>query len=106
MTKLTSKLPATNGLNALGDQLVRIPHGVHAVLALVDCSKITTNTDTDSAEATARILRVEAIGDEDKPAAAAIMRRALEERTGQTMLEGFDEDIDRDLRAAFGAAGT
>jgi hypothetical protein len=93
-------------LDALGDQLVRTPHNVHAVLALVDCSKITTSTDTDSAEATARILRVEAIGDDDKTAAANMMRRALEQRTGQTMLEGFDKDIDKDMIAAFGSAAT
>lgn len=93
MTKLASKLPQDNdlnGLNALRRQLVDHPEGKHVVVAVIDCSKIETITDTGDVEPTVRILRVEAINTADVVDADRMMRAAMEKRTGRTVLEGFD----------------
>lgn len=102
MTKLASQLPKGdgNGLDALARKLIDSPHDVHVVVALVDCKKTTTDNDDGSIEATARIRRIEPISDDDKDLAAKMLRRALEKRTGKTVLPF---DLEEDLRAAFGA---
>ncbi len=101
MTKISSSLPAGdgNGLAAIARQLIDTPHDVHVVVALVDCKKVTTDHDTGEVEPTARIRRVEAIGAGDLPVAQKMLRRALEHRTGQTVLPF---DLEEDLRQAFG----
>lgn len=101
MTKLASGLPKGdgNGLDALARKLIDDPHDVHVVVALVDCKKLTTDTDDGTVEPTARIRRIEAISDSDKDLAAKMLRRALEKRTGKTVLPF---DLEEDLRAAFG----
>lgn len=100
MTKIASTLPGgdANGLVALARDLIDAPHNVHVVIALVDCKKITTDNDTGEIVPTARIRRIEAIGVEDKPLANKMLRRALERRTGKTVLPF---DLEEDLRAAF-----
>lgn len=101
MTKLSSRLPDGdgNGLNSITRQLIDAPHQVHVVIGLVDCMRQTTDTDSGEVIPTARLRRVEVIDGIDKDAAQQMMRRALEERTGQTVLP---LDLENDLRAAFG----
>ena len=101
MTKLASSLPGgdANGLVSLARNLIDSPHDVHVVVALVDCKKITTDNDTGEVEPTARIRRIEAIAGDDKALAGKMLRRALESRTGKTVLPF---DLEEDIRAAFG----
>lgn len=101
MTKLTSALPKGegNGLTAIARELIDNPSDIHVVIALVDCKKIATDIDTGDVEPTARIRRIEVIGGGDRDIAAKMMRRALETRTGKTVLPF---DLEEDLRAAFG----
>lgn len=101
MTKLAPALPKgdSNGLNALARQLINTPEDIHVVVALVDCKSITTDVDTGDIEPTARIRRVEVISEDDKATVALMLRRALERRTGKTVLPF---DLEEDVRAAFG----
>lgn len=101
MTKLSSGLPKGegNGPGAIARDLIDSPEDVHVVVALVDCKKISTDIDTGDVEPTARIRRIEAIDGDDRDLAAKMMRRALESRTGKTVLPF---DLEEDLRAAFG----
>jgi hypothetical protein len=89
-----------NGLAAITRDLIENPNQVHVVIALVDCSKITQNTDTGDVVPTARIRRVEAIKD---PADWHTMRRLLmreyERRTGKTVLPF---EMEHDINEAFG----
>lgn len=100
--KLSSGLPQgeANGLAAIASQLADVPEKVHVVIALVDCSKITTNVDSGDVLPTARVRRIEAITDpSDGHRLRQLMRRQYERRTGKTVLPFELED---DLRAAFG----
>lgn len=101
MTRLASGLPKGegNGLGAIARALIDEPHRIHVVVALVDCKKITTDNDSGEVEPTARIRRIEVIEDQDHDLAAKMLRRALERRTGQTVLPF---DLEEDLRATFG----
>lgn len=101
MTKLVGSLPKGegNGLDAIAAALIDNPREVHVVIALVDCKKVTTDHDSGEVEPTARIRRVEAIEEADRDVAAKMMRRALERRTGKTVLPF---DLEEDLRSAFG----
>lgn len=101
MTRISGSLPRGdgNGLDAIAHLLIDEPHRIHVLVALVDCTKLTTDTDSGEVEPTARIRRIEAIGGEDKDLAAKMLRRALERRTGKTVLPF---DLEEDLRAAFG----
>ena len=101
MTKLAGSLPGgdANGLTAIARDLIDSPHEIHVVVALVDCKRITTDNDSGEVVPTARIRRVEVIGENDRDLAAKMMRRALEQRTGKTVLPF---DLEEDLRAAFG----
>jgi len=103
MTKLASGLPGgdANGLTAIARPLIDSPHNVHVVVALVDCKRTTIDNDTGEMVPTARIRRIEVIGDDgdDKALAQKMLRRSLERRTGKTVLPF---DLEEDLRAAFG----
>ena len=99
MTKLAAALPKgeSNGLEALARELIDSPSSVHVVVALVDCKRIQTDVDTGDVIPTARIRRIEWIK-QDKDQVALILRRAMEERTGKTVLPF---DLEEDMRAAF-----
>ena len=99
MAKLNAALPKgeANGLSALDRALIDNPSHVHVVVALVDCKKITTDVDSGDVEPVARIRRIEVIR-EDKDRAAIMLRRALEVRTGKTVLPF---DLEEDMRVAF-----
>lgn len=101
MTRLQSGLPKgdQNGLTAIARDLVHAPTDRHLVVAVVDCSKITTNTDTGNTEATVRVLRIERVHPEDITEAERLVRRALEHRHGDTVLP---LDVERDLEEWFG----
>lgn len=101
MTNLANALPAGegNGLTAIARQLIDSPHDIHVAVILIDCKKITTDNDTGEIVPTARIRRVEPITGADRDLAAKMLRRALETRTGKTVLPF---DLEEDLRAAFG----
>lgn len=99
---LASKLPDgdRNGLAAIATELLDNPEKVHVVIALVDCSKITTNTDTGDVVPTARIRRIEAIKDpEDGRRMRMLLRREWERRTGKTVLPF---EMEEEMRSAFG----
>lgn len=98
MTKLSSALPSgdSNGLSSIARQLIDNPRDLHVVIAIVDCKQTKTDHDTDEREPTARIRRVEVVAQSDREHAQQIMRRALEERTGQTVLP---LDLEDELRA-------
>lgn len=100
MARLSSGLPKgeANGLAALDRELIDNPGKVHVVIALIDCRKVTTDFDSGDIEPVARIRRIEAIR-EDSGVASRMLRRALEVRTGKTVLPF---DLEEDLRAAFG----
>jgi len=101
MTKLASKLPKGdgNGLEKIAEALVDQPDVIHAAIVLVDCSKVTLDTDSGDQEPTARIRRIEVIDDADKAVVAQMLRRAFERRTGKTVLPLELED---DIVAVFG----
>lgn len=99
---LAGSLPAgeANGLAAIARELVEEPNRVHVVIALVDCSKITTKTDSGDVIPTARIRRIEAIKDlEDGRRMRVLLRREYERRTGKTVLPF---ELEEDMRKAFG----
>jgi hypothetical protein len=102
MPKLSSGLPKEadrNGLYALAGKLLNDPTERHVVVAVVDCSKITTNTDTGEREATVRVLRIEAVAPQDDREAQRLVRRALEHRTSVDVLP---IELERDLEEWFG----
>ena len=101
MTKLASALPKGdgNGLTAIARDLIDDPHRKHVVIAVLDCSKITTSTDTGEVEATVRVRRIERILPIDAPAAERLLRRALEARAGDTQLP---IDLEEELEEIFG----
>lgn len=98
--KMSSKLPKgdANGLSGIVGDLVENPHKVHALLVLVDCSKVTTDQDTGDTLPTARIRRAEVVRRQDLKEAERLVRRALEERSGTTVLPMELED---EITAAF-----
>lgn len=94
--KLTSALPKgdANGLGPIVGDLCADPKQFHVVLAIVDCKKTTLDADTGEVVPTIRIRRVEAVPTEDHGAARRLMERALERRTGKTVLPlGLEEEM-------------
>ncbi len=98
--KLAGKLPKgdADGLSQLAGALVENPHKVHVAILLMDCKQVTTDQDTGDTIPTARIRRVEVVRREDLSQAEKLVRRALEERSGTTVLPMELED---EITAAF-----
>jgi hypothetical protein len=92
MTKLLSTLPngQNNGLDSIASQLVNEPAKTHICIVVLDCKKVETDTDSGDVIPHARIRRIEPIN-EDRNKVAMLLRRALEERTGETLLP-FDTE--------------
>jgi hypothetical protein len=88
MSKMQSKLPDDHGLTST--TLTRNPEATHLVIATVDVSRLTIDVDTGNTEPTVRVLHAEIINTADTKDAQGIYRRALEKRTGKTVLEGID----------------
>lgn len=87
-----------NGLGPIVRTLIDEPHRFHVVLAIVDCKSVTTNNDSGEIIPTARIRRIEVVLPDDLHAGEQLMRRALEKRSGRTVLP---LDLEDDMRLAF-----
>lgn len=98
--KLSGKLPRgdADGLSQLAGALVENPGRVHVAILLMDCKSVTTDQDTGDTVPTARIRRVEVVRGADLDQAERLVRRALEERSGSTVLPMELED---EITAAF-----
>ncbi|MDR3068633.1 MAG: hypothetical protein LBU50_03935 [Cellulomonas sp.] len=106
MTKLASGLPKDtrhNGLARLAPQMLRSPKSRHLMLAVVDCSKITEDVTSGEHEPTARVLRIEKVHPDDMAEAERLVRRALEHRSGDTVLP---IDLERDIEDWIGQGYT
>lgn len=102
MTKLASGLPKDprhNGLDALAPKLLANPRHRYLMLAVIDCSKITEDVTSGSLEPTARVLRIEQVHPDDVTDAERLARRALEHRSGDTVLP---LDLERDIEGWLG----
>lgn len=103
--KLTSALPKSdeaNGLVAVADSLVAEPSRMHVAVVVLDCAQITRDTDTGEETPTARVRRIEIVdNDEDRDRLRGLAQRALERRTGKTVLP---LDLEDELRDAFGGS--
>ena len=101
MTRLASSLPkgTANGLGAISQTLVDDPHRVHAVVALVDCKKVSTDFDTGEVVPTARIRRIEVVLDaEHLELVEKVIRRSLAIRQGKEVLP---IDLEDELNEVF-----
>jgi len=86
---LSGALPVgdTNGLGSISGKLCDEPELVHVAVVLLDCSKITTNTDNGDVVPTARIRAIEPVGiTTDAEEMRRLLRRAYERRTGKVEL--------------------
>ncbi len=102
MTRLSGKLPKDadkNGLDAIGRELLKEPKQRRIVIALVNGWRSVKDYDTETEEPIVRILRIEQIAPDDRAEAERLVRRALEYRSGDTVLP---IDIERDLESWFG----
>lgn len=88
MTKLAAALPDDHGLRA--SILTNNPEATHLVIATIDVKVLTTDVDTGHVEPTVRVLNVEIVNTADTQDAQGIYRRALEKRTGRTVLPGLE----------------
>lgn len=105
MTKLSSSLPkeySDDGLGSINRELVRYPTNAHVVIALIDCKSITTDVDTGLDIATARILHIEPMRDEEADQAREMLLAAQERRTGQKALPIVDGDTGEILKDGIG----
>jgi hypothetical protein len=93
-----------NGLSALAADLIREPEHKRVIIAIIDNPKTIVHNVTGDRVATVRILRIEAVLPADLPAAEKLIRRALEKRTGQTVLPLELEDELSDAFAEFDPA--
>ena len=90
MTKLASKLPDDHGLtNRL---LTGDPEATHLIIGIVDVKQLLTDVDTGDVEPTVRVLNVEIVNTADGADAQLMLKRALEKRTGRSVLDGLDFD--------------
>jgi hypothetical protein len=98
MTKLLGTLPSgqNNGLDSIASQLVNDPAKAHICIVVIDCKKVETDTDSGDVIPHARIRRIEPIN-EDRSRVAMMLRRALEERTGETLLPFATEEEMEDI---------
>jgi hypothetical protein len=92
-----------NGLQPIAGVLVaegtnRQPKRLRAVIAIVDTKRVGIDSDTGEEQATVRFRRVEVLLSADLSAAEKLLRRALEARSDQTVLELELED---EIRQAF-----
>jgi hypothetical protein len=93
-----------NGLYAIAGELIADQKRYRAVIAIVDCRRVTIDSDTGEEAATIRIRRAEVVLPQDLGAAERLIRRTLEHRLGQTTLpldlEDEIEEAFRDLELA------
>lgn len=85
MARLIATLPKgqDNGLGIIDQDMVNDPEALHIIVALVDCKKLLTDIDTGDVEPYARIVKIEAIEDDDAAAQVKhLMRAAAARRLG------------------------
>ncbi len=87
-----------NGLSAMAADLIREPDRKRVIVAIIDNPKTVVNNISGDRTATVRMLRIEAVLPGDLGAAEKLMRRALEKRTGATVLP---LDLEEELTEAF-----
>ncbi|HEX4399648.1 MAG TPA: hypothetical protein VH136_18560 [Trebonia sp.] len=87
-----------NGLYTIAAELIADPKKYRAVIAIVDCRRVTIDQDNGEEAATIRIRRAEVVLPEDLAAAERLIRRALEHRLGQTTLP---LDLEDEIEEAF-----
>jgi hypothetical protein len=81
-----------NGLAAVAAELVKDPNRLRAALIIYDAKRGTEDYDVHDTVITVRIRRVENLLPQDLDAAEVMIRRALEKRSGQAVLELELED--------------
>jgi|SRR5262245_45918952 len=86
-----------NGLTPITPDLIKDPKRFRAIIAVVDCKRVTHDQDTGDDLATVRLRRCEVVLTEDLGTAEQLMRRALEFRTGLTQLPLELEDEMREI---------
>jgi hypothetical protein len=74
------------------------PARLRAVIAIIDSRRVTVDADNHDEQVTVRFRRIELLLPEDLAAAEKLLRRALEARSGQTVLE---LDLEDEIRKAF-----
>ena len=98
--KLSGSLPGDdrNGLSALATQMLDNPEATHIVVAVIDCTKITTDVASGDVVPTARVCAIEAFPGTTTDAAELrrLWRRAYERRTGKVELP---LELERELDA-------
>jgi hypothetical protein len=88
-----------NGLYSIAAELIADPKRYRAVIAIVDCRRVTIDSDNGEEAATIRIRRAEVVLPGDLSAAERLIRRALEHRTGQTTLPlDLEDEIEQTFR--------
>lgn len=87
-----------NGIGALSAALVDDPEAVHVIVALVDCTKITTKVESGDIVPTARIRAIEGFTGHtaDAKELRRLWRRQFERRTGKVELP---LEVERELDA-------
>jgi hypothetical protein len=97
---LSGALPRgdANGLGVIVKSLIREPEKIHALVVLVDTTKLVTHVDTGETIPVLRIRRIEVIRDADMKEAERLIRRSWEQRNGDTVLPLEMED---DLKLIF-----
>src|SRR5258708_12251326 len=73
-----------NGLAAIVSDLIRDPKKYHAVIGIVDTSKITTKPDSGEVVPTVRVRRIEVITQAHPKIPGTLMRRALDKPPRKT----------------------
>jgi hypothetical protein len=97
---LSGALPRgdANGLGPIVKSLIREPEKIHALVVLVDTTKLVTHVDSGECIPVLRIRRAEVIRDADMKEAERLIRRSWEQRNGDTVLPLEMED---DLKVIF-----
>lgn len=100
--KSTAILPKgeANGLAATADELAKDPRRLRAALIIYDAKRGLEDYDLDDKLITVRIRRVENLLPQDLSAAETMIRRALEFRSGQAVLE---LDLEDEIKRTFDA---
>lgn len=98
--KINGALPKGNadGLSHVETRVIQSRKMV-AALVMLDPASIDEDVETGDKSVRMKIRRIEAILPEDVDAATRLLRRAFEDRTGQTTLPiEVEEDLDEALR--------
>lgn len=98
---MSGRLPQgdANGLAPVIRQMIERPGNYHVVIGIVDTKRIVTDLDTGDVTPQARLRRIEVVLDQqDLQVAEKLLRRAVERRSGQTVLP---LDLEDEIKIAF-----